>query len=127
MQEWFRSPIAGVRSRSAHGRAICPAGAGLERVRPERGGQARGVRIERHPAVIEDDLPGIHAHIARDNPAAAERLLDAVDATFAHTRAHIDELLRQLEQGGHADLANRVRKQLTARLAPPRKKRLWGG
>jgi toxin ParE1/3/4 len=41
------------------------------------------VRIERHPAVIEDDLPGIYAHIARDNPAAAERVLDAVAETFA--------------------------------------------
>lgn len=41
------------------------------------------MRIERHPAVIGDDLPGIYAYIARDNPAAAERVLDAVEATFA--------------------------------------------
>ena len=45
------------------------------------------MRIERHPAVIEDDLPDIHAHIARDNTAAAERVLDAVAATFAHIAA----------------------------------------
>jgi plasmid stabilization system protein ParE len=41
------------------------------------------VRLERHPAVIGDDLPGIYAHIARDNPAAAERVLDAVEVIFA--------------------------------------------
>ena len=40
------------------------------------------MRIERHPAVIEDDLPGIYARIAHDNPAAAERVLDAVEETF---------------------------------------------
>jgi toxin ParE1/3/4 len=40
------------------------------------------VEIERHPAVIEEDLPGIYAHIVRDNPAPAERVLDAVEATF---------------------------------------------
>lgn len=45
------------------------------------------MRIERHPAVIEDDLPGIHAHIARDNPTAADRVLDAVEQTFAHIAA----------------------------------------
>lgn len=28
-------------------------------------------------------MPGIYSHIARDNPAAAERVLDAVEATFA--------------------------------------------
>lgn len=41
------------------------------------------MRLERHPAVIGDDLPGIYAYIARDNPAAAERILDAVEATFS--------------------------------------------
>ena len=45
------------------------------------------MRIERHPAVIGDDLPGIYAYIARDNPAAAERVLDAVEATFAQIAA----------------------------------------
>ena len=40
------------------------------------------MKIERYPAVIEEDLPGIYAHIARDNPAAAERMLDSVEATF---------------------------------------------
>jgi plasmid stabilization system protein ParE len=42
------------------------------------------LRIERHPGVIENDLPGIHAYISRDNPSAAERVLDAVDETFAN-------------------------------------------
>jgi toxin ParE1/3/4 len=40
------------------------------------------LRIERHPAVIEKDLPGIYARIARDSPAAAERVLDAVEDVF---------------------------------------------
>jgi len=40
------------------------------------------VRIERHIAVIEDDLPGIYAHIAHDNPDAAERVLDAIAETL---------------------------------------------
>jgi toxin ParE1/3/4 len=44
--------------------------------------------IERHPAVIDDDLPHIHAHIARDYPAAADRVLDAMAETFAHIAAH---------------------------------------
>ncbi len=53
-------------------------------MRAERGGETHGgVRIERHPAVTGDDLPGIYADIARDNPAAAERVLDAVEATFS--------------------------------------------
>ncbi len=41
------------------------------------------MRIERHPAVIGDDLPGIYAYVARDDAAAAERVLDAVAETFA--------------------------------------------
>jgi plasmid stabilization system protein ParE len=45
------------------------------------------LRIDRHPAVLEEDLPGIYAHIARDNPAAAERLLDAVELAFAQIAA----------------------------------------
>jgi toxin ParE1/3/4 len=40
------------------------------------------VRIERHSAVIENDLPEIYAFIARDDLAAAERVLDAVEATL---------------------------------------------
>jgi len=46
------------------------------------------VRIERHPAVIDDDLPGVYAHIAQDDPAAAERVLDAVAETFDQIVAH---------------------------------------
>ena len=53
----------------------------MEGARAAGGGEAR-VRIERHPAVIEEDLPGIYAYIARDDPAAAERVLDAVEATL---------------------------------------------
>ena len=45
------------------------------------------MRVERHPAVIERDLPEIYAHIARDNPDAAERVLDAVGTTFAQITA----------------------------------------
>ena len=41
------------------------------------------MRIERHGAVIEDDLPAIYAFIARNDRAAAERVLDAVDTTLA--------------------------------------------
>lgn len=45
--------------------------------------QLRAVaEIERHPAVVSDDLPEIYDHIARENPVAAERVLDAVEATF---------------------------------------------
>lgn len=39
-------------------------------------------RVERHPAVIADDLPAIYEHIAEDNPEAAERVLKAIGATF---------------------------------------------
>ena len=45
------------------------------------------MRIERHPAVLDEDLPEIYAHIARDNPAAAERLLDAVEEVFGQIAA----------------------------------------
>ena len=45
------------------------------------------MRIERHPAVIEEDLPGIYDQIARDNPAAAERLLDEVEVVFGQIAA----------------------------------------
>jgi len=46
------------------------------------------VKIERHPAVIEDDLPGIYPHLAQGNPAAAERILDAIAETFEQIAAH---------------------------------------
>jgi toxin ParE1/3/4 len=52
------------------------------------------MRIEPHPSVLEADLPAIYAFIARDNPAAAERVLDAVQATF-------DQLAWQPECGVH--------------------------
>ncbi len=41
------------------------------------------MRLERHPAVITEDLPDIYASIARENPAAAERVLDGIKLTFA--------------------------------------------
>jgi toxin ParE1/3/4 len=47
-------------------------------------------RIERHSAVIEQDLPDIYAFIARDDPAAATRVLDAVDETFDQLARHPD-------------------------------------
>ena len=40
--------------------------------------------IEPHAAVLAEDLPGIYAFIARDDPRAAERVLEAVEATFDH-------------------------------------------
>lgn len=46
------------------------------------------MRIERHPAVIAEDLPGIYAFIARDNPDAADRVLDAIEATLQHLSAY---------------------------------------
>lgn len=39
--------------------------------------------LERHPAVVAEDLPRLYAFIARDDPAAAERLLKGVALTFA--------------------------------------------
>ena len=50
------------------------------------------MRLERHPAVITDDLPDIYRSIASDNPSAAERVLDAIELTFA-------QLMRQPECG----------------------------
>ena len=50
------------------------------------------MRIEPHSAVLAEDLPGIYAFIARDDPQAAERVLAAVEKTF-------DQLARQ-PQGG---------------------------
>jgi plasmid stabilization system protein ParE len=40
------------------------------------------VRLERHEEVVADDLPAIYAYIARNNPAAGERVLDAIGSTF---------------------------------------------
>lgn len=50
------------------------------------------MRIEPHAAVLADDLPAIYAFIARDDPAAVERVLAAVQATF-------DQLILQPECG----------------------------
>jgi toxin ParE1/3/4 len=50
------------------------------------------VRLERHPAVITEDLPAVYRSIALDNPPAAERVLDAIELTFA-------QLARQPECG----------------------------
>jgi toxin ParE1/3/4 len=47
-------------------------------------------RIERHPAVIRQDLPDIYGFIAERDPAAAERVLDAVEETFAQLAQHPD-------------------------------------
>ena len=47
-------------------------------------------RIDRHSAVIEQDLPSIYAFIAQDDPAAAERVLDAVEKTFDQLARHPD-------------------------------------
>lgn len=39
-------------------------------------------RIDRHPAVVDGDLPGIYSYIERDDSAAAERWLTAVENTL---------------------------------------------
>lgn len=39
-------------------------------------------RIERHPAVIEEDLPVVHSFVAKNDEIAAERVLDAIGDTF---------------------------------------------
>jgi toxin ParE1/3/4 len=46
------------------------------------------VTIEPHEAVIADDLPSIYAFVAKDDPAAAERLLAAIEDTFAQLAIH---------------------------------------
>ena len=48
--------------------------------------------LERHCAVIAEDLPRIYAFIARDDLAAAERVLSAIASTF-------EQLRRQPESG----------------------------
>lgn len=40
------------------------------------------MKSELNAAVLADDLPGIYAFIARDNPGAADRVLEAVSQTF---------------------------------------------
>ena len=57
------------------------------------------MRIEPHAAVLADDLPAIYAFIARDNPEAAERVLEAVQGTF-------DQLAQQPECGVHYPTRN---------------------
>lgn len=54
----------------------------LERASPPGVSRTERVRIELHGAVLAEDLPRIHAFIARVDPAAAERVLVAVEATF---------------------------------------------
>ena len=39
-------------------------------------------RLERHPAVIAEDLPEIYAFIAKDDPLAADCVLNAIGDTF---------------------------------------------
>ena len=48
------------------------------------------MRIERHSAVIEEDLPAIYAFIAQANPDAAERLLVALEEVLTHLMEHPD-------------------------------------
>ena len=50
------------------------------------------MRLERHPAVLALDLPRIYRFIAQDDPAAAERVLDAIEQTF-------EQVVRQPESG----------------------------
>jgi toxin ParE1/3/4 len=39
-------------------------------------------RIERHPAVIEEDLPVVYSFVAKSDEIAAERVLNAIGDTF---------------------------------------------
>ena len=47
-------------------------------------------RIERHPAVIEEDLPDLYSFIAQQDPTTAERVLDAIEETFDQLTRHPD-------------------------------------
>lgn len=40
------------------------------------------MKVSRHPSVQTRDLPRIYARIAQDNPTAADRVLDAIEAAF---------------------------------------------
>jgi toxin ParE1/3/4 len=40
------------------------------------------LRVNRHPFVIDEDLPAIYSYIADDDPSAAERWLAAVEKTL---------------------------------------------
>ncbi|MBA3832060.1 MAG: type II toxin-antitoxin system RelE/ParE family toxin [Chthoniobacterales bacterium] len=53
-------------------------------------GKARAVieGLERHPAVVKQDLPEVYAFIARDDQAAAERVLEAVETGFLQLTRH---------------------------------------
>jgi plasmid stabilization system protein ParE len=46
--------------------------------------------IDRHSAVVEQDLPDIYSFIGEHDPAAAERVLDAVEETFQQLARHPD-------------------------------------
>ncbi len=45
--------------------------------------------LKRHPAVVTADLPGIYAFIARDDSAAAERVLDAIEQLTREPRCGV--------------------------------------
>jgi hypothetical protein len=65
-----RSPFVAPNFGRSPGGIIQAVGNGLERTRePVR--DEIGVRLERHPAVITDDLPDICTSIASDNPLVA--------------------------------------------------------
>jgi plasmid stabilization system protein ParE len=46
--------------------------------------------IERHSAVIERDLPELYSFIAKHDPIAAGRVLDAIEETFDQLARHPD-------------------------------------
>ena len=50
------------------------------------------MKLERHRDVLAEDIPRIYASIALNNPEAAERVLDAVEAA-------LEQLMRQAESG----------------------------
>lgn len=63
------------------------------------------MKVERHAAVIADDLPRIYAFIARDDRAAAERVLDAIELTLEQLAQHPESGMRyQTEDRYLADI-----------------------
>ena len=84
----MRGGHIGKRAGGANGGAVCSFGTRLEGTCAQRSRQVcKGLRIDRHPAVIGDDVPVIYAYIACENPEATERVLNAVEETFAQITA----------------------------------------
>lgn len=62
------------------------------------------MRLERHPAVVALDLPRIYRFISADNPAAAERVLEAIEHTFEQLAGQPESGVRY--RSGRRELAD---------------------